>query len=230
MIRFIKYYRFSNLSIYLHSKRIKKKAKIENESLKNKFIEYIKKKYINDRWFLNNFDIINYFLPKDMNKKFSYLEVGSYEGLSSLNILKFYKNANATFVDIWDLPNSNSKSLSSNFKKIEKRFDMNMKEFKSFKKIKQDSLVAIRNFIKINKKFNYIYIDGSHNGEDVISDAIEGFKILKNGGVMIFDDAMHPYNSSIKYQTYDGLYYFLKMFKKEIKILYFQNILIIKKN
>ena len=40
---------------------------------------------------------------------------------------------------------------------------------------------------KINY-FDFIYIDGSHQAPDVLSDAVLGFKLLKIGGVMAFDD------------------------------------------
>jgi len=222
-------YKLTNLLIHFSSKKIKKKAKEKNKIIKQNFIEKIKNKKIDDRWFLNNFEVFNYFLPVDKDRNFSYLEIGCYEGLSALNVLIFYKNVNATLVDIWEDPNFNSTSLSSNFKKIEDNFDFNMSNFKNFKKIKNDSLVAIRNLIRKKEKFDYIYIDGSHNGEDVISDAVESFKILNQEGIMIFDDAACSYKSNLKYQTFEGIYYFLKMFKKEIKILYFQNILVIKK-
>ena len=36
--------------------------------------------------------------------------------------------------------------------------------------------------------FDFIYIDGSHQAPDVLSDAVLGFKLLKVGGVMAFDD------------------------------------------
>ena len=72
-------------------------------------------------------------------------------------------------------------------------------------------------------------MDGSHNGEDVIVDAIESFKILKTNGIMIFDDAMVKFDTNKKYQTYEGVIFFLKMFKKQIKILYLKNIIVIKK-
>jgi hypothetical protein len=37
-------------------------------------------------------------------------------------------------------------------------------------------------------------------------------------------------DKNLLYKSYEGIYHFLKLFKKQIKILYFQNILVIKKN
>ena len=36
--------------------------------------------------------------------------------------------------------------------------------------------------------FDLIYIDGSHQAPDVLSDAVQGVNLLKIEGVMIFDD------------------------------------------
>ena len=36
--------------------------------------------------------------------------------------------------------------------------------------------------------FGFIYIDGSHQAPDVLCDAVLGFRLLKPGGVMVFDD------------------------------------------
>lgn len=37
-------------------------------------------------------------------------------------------------------------------------------------------------------QFDVVYIDGSHWAKDVLSDAVLAFKMLKKGGIMIFDD------------------------------------------
>ena len=53
-------------------------------------------------------------------------------------------------------------------------------------------------------------------------------KLLKKNGIMIFDDALQN-DKSLQYKSYQGVKNFLDFFGKEIKILYFQNILVIKK-
>ena len=36
--------------------------------------------------------------------------------------------------------------------------------------------------------FDFIYIDGSHRATDVLCDALLSFRLLKNNGVIVFDD------------------------------------------
>ena len=212
---------------YYKSKILKKKCKKNYKDQKIKFESDINEKNFSNKWFLNNFDIFNFFLPKDKNSKFDYLEVGCFEGLSSFFVLSEYKAVNAILLDIWDMPNPNSKTLSHNFNSIEKAFDNNLSGF-NFTKIKDDSVVAMRKLFKQNKSFDFIYIDGSHNGEDILSDAIEAFKILKKEGLIFFDDFLQ-YDKNRALQSYDGIEKFLNLYSNYLKIEYFQNNLVVRK-
>ena len=129
--------------------------------------------------------------------------------------------------DLWSEANKNSEGLEVNFLEVEKRFDKNLSEF-SFSKIKSDSVISMRQLAKENKKFDIIYIDGSHNGEDILSDAIEAFKLLNLNGIIIFDDIANT-NQEISKQSFEGFNSFIKFYNNEIKLLYLSKIAVIKK-
>ena len=194
---------------FIKSKFLKKKIYSDKTQL-DLFKKLILKYNFKSLWFLNNFHIFEYFLPKNLNKKFNYLEIGTYEGLSLLYVLHKYKKIKATGIDIINILNKKVKS------------------FKNLRMLKSDSIIALRKLNQKNQRFDYIYVDGFHHGEHTIVDAIESFKLLKYEGIIIFDDFMAA-DHELKYQCRTGLYYFLNFFKKEIKILYFQNVLVIKK-
>ena len=221
---------FLKLKYFLHYykyKELKKRCKKDYASQKKIFEQKLDHKNFSQKWFLNNFEIFTFFLPKDKSLKFDYLEVGCYEGLSSFYVLSEYKFVNAFFLDIWDMPNPNSKTLSHNFGLIEKAFDQNLSGF-NFKKIKNDSVISMRKLLKENVHFDFIYIDGSHNGEDILSDAIEAFKILKVNGLMFFDDFLQHDDNRIL-QSYVGIDKFLSLYSDYLKIEYFQNNLVVRK-
>ena len=220
-------FKLKNLSILLKSKLLKKKINKKNIKIKNDFINYINKKFFSEKWFLNNFNIFHHFLPSDSGKEFSYLEIGSFEGLSALNILYHYKNAKVTAIDLWNDCNINSEPLKVDFKETEERFDKNLENY-SFVKIKKDSVIALREILRTNLSFDIIYIDGSHNGEDILSDGIESYKLLSLGGLIIFDDISN-YNKNITIQAYEGFQKFCEIHKNKIKIQYLGNIAIVKK-
>ena len=215
------------LLYYYKSKSLKKKCKVKYSKEKIDFIDKILNKNFSNKWFLNNFEIFNYFLPENKNEKFNYLEIGCFEGLSSFYVLSQFKFVNAYFVDIWDEPNKNSKSLTSDFNKVEKLFDENLSKF-NFTKIKDDSVISMRKLLRKNMNFDFIYIDGSHNGEDILSDAIEAFKILKKGGLIFFDDFLQ-YELNRKIQSYVGIEKFLELHSNDLQIVFFQNNLVVKK-
>ena len=202
--------------IFYKSKILKNKIFKSGNHIAVDFKSKIKKYNFNVFWFLNNLEIFNYFFPRDLNKSFTYLEIGSYEGMSLLYILERYKNAKITAIDLW------------NDSDIELSFNKNTNKYLNIKKIKSDSIIALRELNKNKEKFSYIYVDGYHDGTHVIVDAIEAFKLLDINGIMILDDFMQV-DKNIIYQSYEGIFYFLRLFRKEIKILYFQNILVLKK-
>lgn len=201
---------------FFKSKILKKNIFTSEEINTLNFKKNLSEYKFKDFWFLNNIEIINFFLPKSKDIKFDYLEIGSHEGMSLLNVLEQYKNVRATCIDMWsDIV-------------VEKVFDENFKNFQNLEKIKSDSIIALRKLNDNNREFDYIYIDGLHEGTHVLIDAIQSFKLLKINGIIIFDDFMQ-HDKSLLYKSYEGIYCFLKLFKKQIKILYFQNILVVKK-
>jgi len=50
------------------------------------------------------------------------------------------------------------------------------------------SFKALAMLIMAETEFDFIYVDGSHEIQDVITDACMAFQVLKSGGVMLFDD------------------------------------------
>ena len=75
-------------------------------------------------------------------------------------------------------------------------FDKNIKlanEIKpnvNFFKYKNESYKQLSQFIAQGKEnfFDLIYIDGAHDSQNVLFDAVISFKLVKKGGVIIFDD------------------------------------------
>lgn len=110
----------------------------------------------------------------------SFLEIGSYEGRSACwwleNILTHHSSV-LTCVDIWFNPD------------LEERFDKNIKPyFTKVRKIKQSSHQVLPQLHAYNERFDFIYIDGSHEAKDVICDAILALNLIKKNGIILFDD------------------------------------------
>jgi predicted O-methyltransferase YrrM len=108
-----------------------------------------------------------------------YLEVGVYEGRSALwtldNILT-HPSSRLTCIDVFDGP-------------YKETFFANLQrsgESAKVTPITDYSQLALRK-LPLNH-FDIIYIDGSHSKGDVLEDAVLSWRLLKDGGIMIFDD------------------------------------------
>ena len=218
-------FKLKNFLVIIRSRLLKKKINKKYKDLKKNFEDFIESKSFTQKWFLNNIEIFCHYLPNDLTKNFSYLEIGSYEGLSALNVLYNYPNSKVTTIDLWKQSNINSESVNVNFNEVEKRFDENLKGYK-FSKIKNDSVTALREILRKKIFFDIIYIDGSHNGEDILCDAIESYKLLNIKGIIIFDDIVNE-NKNISIQSYIGFEKFCEIYKRQIKVLYLKNIAVV---
>lgn len=184
-----------------------------------------KNKLISETWSTNNLSFWFYLLKKffNFNKKYKILEIGSYEGASSIFFLDILKNSKIYCVDTWSSRfRFGVTKKNINYSKIEKRFDYNLQPYKKrVHKFKKDSSLF---FKKINKDllFDLIYIDGSHKYKDVLNDARNGFDHLKNEGIIIFDDFNKP-------EVLKAAMFFLNVNQKKIKILMVYHQLVIKK-
>ena len=181
--------------------------------------EFMNKKKTTTDYFSINAFYWNSIINKNL-KDFSYLEIGSWEGTSALYILKNFNPKSVVCVDIWDLYDDDYKyEQSERFK----NFKFNLKEYDqkfSFYKNTSD------NFFKNNKKkFNLIYIDGSHEAQQVYRDLRNSWNCLEDDGVIICDD--YFYGSLYDKQTEDmpavSINKFLNENKKKIKIICVNN-------
>ena len=141
------------------------------------------------------------------------LEVGCYEGRATVwlceNVLnnaskRYYYDIIDTFggsLNESGMDGTKERLEKDNF--IENNFRHNISFFQhiDFNIHKGYSQQILPTF-KIEEKYDFIYIDASHRADDTFVDAYFVHKLLKKGGVLIFDDYgwkdpqnLHPSNS-----------------------------------
>lgn len=131
-----------------------------------------------------------------------FLEIGSFEGRSTVWIAENFANKNLSVnvdcIDTWaggeEHTDLNMKNVYDNFchnlKLIEKNFP-NITIW-PWKNCSFNKLVELA-YIDGVEPYDFIYIDGSHKAADVLSDAILSWPLLKPKGIMVFDDyGWHP--------------------------------------
>ena len=137
----------------------------------------------------NWFDIINKNDYKD--KSINYLEIGTLYGANILSVAHSYglhKDSKLYCIDPWqdydEYPEYKNQQSS-----IYKTFIDNVENSGV-----KDKIIIKRGFsnneiLKMEDNFfDIIYIDGNHEPEYVLEDAVLSFRKLKNNGIMIFDD------------------------------------------
>lgn len=156
------------------------------------------------------------------------LEIGSWEGRSSLFLLTYFPQAHLTAVDTWAGTDQYEYNATSQLSDLELRFDQNLSPFKTrLTKRKGSSLSVVPQLIEENQEFDLIYVDGSHFADDAFTDATNAWRLLKQGGLMVFDDVMWPCFPRARANTAWAINMFLTYHAREYKVLhaYYQFIL-----
>jgi predicted O-methyltransferase YrrM len=136
-------------------------------------------------------------------KPIKYLEIGSYEGASAVYMINYLSKTNAgrvVCVDTWE---GGVEHSGINMLQVEKNFDLNVhhaieqgSRHVLVEKVKDKSVNALSKLIATGGalSFDMIYIDGSHQAPDVLADAVLSYQLLRQGGLMVFDDYLWSEN------------------------------------
>jgi hypothetical protein len=130
------------------------------------------------------------------------LEIGSFEGRSTCFLIENLTQARDIelhCIDTWHgaVEHQIGGFAQTNMSAVEERFlyNVNLSIEKSPHSIdlkihKGTSDIELSKLLSagLNNYFDFIYVDGSHQAPDVLTDAIFSFKLLKVGGLIAFDD------------------------------------------
>ena len=177
-------------------------------------------------WFYNNIPIFNEFLNKYTGMpNIKFLQIGAYTGDASLWLLdNILTDKSSTLVDVdtW----AGSEEL------IHKKFDWNdvedvyNKKLSSYTNVIKYKGTSLDYLYASSEMFDFIYIDGDHTSQGVYSDASLAYPLLKDNGIMAFDDYLwRHHTNSPELEPKGGIDLFLKsidgqfiMLKKEYQV------------
>lgn len=128
------------------------------------------------------------------------LEIGTFEGQSTLFFADIYcsqhPNSFIVSVDPFDMDDQCTPMTSA----IETTFLNNIAECPNNSKIIVKRQYSDDFFKENTRRFNFIYIDGSHVPEQIVKDATAAFEVLDLYGILWFDDYLggHSGENSIR--------------------------------
>lgn len=167
--------------------------------------------------------ILEYFKEKNKeNKNIKVLEIGTYTGISIINILERIPYSIGYVIDLWENYIENNKMIFVKELEVEKSFYENIKKANLENRInvfKGTSNNILLEMVKNNDIYDLIYLDGSHKLLDAYTDLILSWQILKSGGIMIIDDYLFN-NNEILNSPFEGVNYFLETYKEYYKVLF----------
>jgi hypothetical protein len=177
---------------------------------------------------LNNFDGVKYrlahywFKHVDLNnykdRPINYLEIGTFHGANLLSVANTYglhKDSKLYCIDPWE-DYDEYPEYKNQQPDIYNSFIANVENSGS-----KDKIVVCRGYSNVEVPkladdfFDIIYIDGNHEPEYVLEDAVLSFRKLKKNGILIFDD----YGWGGPDLTQRGIDGFLLGYHKKIHIL-----------
>jgi predicted O-methyltransferase YrrM len=141
-------------------------------------------------WTSNNFPIWSGILSGLRSFPVRILEIGSWEGRSAIYFLNFLPRSTITCVDTFSGGDEHqANDLANLLPSIERRFDDNLAPFAGrVEKVKGDSRNELPVLALNRRRYDLVYIDGSHRAPDVYSDILFAWAMLNRRGLMILDD------------------------------------------
>lgn len=143
-------------------------------------------------WFTQNSKYWErHIVPKLAGKScLNFLEIGCFEGRATVwmmeNILAD-PTSKITVIDTFE-GSTEHQGSGVDVSQIEALFLSNIEPYKEKVTVhKGYSQLVLRKF-EPKESYDLIYIDGSHHSVDVLEDAVLSFRLLKKGGILVFDD------------------------------------------
>lgn len=152
-----------------------------------------------------------------------FLEVGSYEGRSTVWTVENMMDDGGKIVciDTWS-GGEEHQVIGEPMNVVESNFDHNMDILRQkfpdryVSKHKGKSNYALT---CLSDSFDFIYIDGSHQAPDVLTDACMAFPLLKPQGIMVFDDYMWGDSRDILHRPKIAIDSFINIFAEHIEVM-----------
>jgi predicted O-methyltransferase YrrM len=142
------------------------------------------------------------------------LQIGAYTGDATQWLLANKEIVSISDVDTWEGSDENAHH-SIAFSEVEQVWDS---RFKDNPKVKKYKMTSDEYYRIADETFNFIYIDGDHTALQTALDALNGFRLLEEGGIMAFDDYGWVDNPSEFLRPKRGIDAFLNLCTGEYRI------------
>jgi Methyltransferase domain len=112
------------------------------------------------------------------------LEIAPWQGRSTLFLLTSFTRGHLTAVDTWAGSTEGYEyDATTDLRDHEVRFDGNLAPYAAqLTKRKGSSLHVLPQLLGEQRRFDVIYVDISHSADDILTDGINAWRMLEQGG------------------------------------------------
>jgi predicted O-methyltransferase YrrM len=159
--------------------------------MKDDYSAWFRAKALTTDWTSHSFPTWASLLAARRDVPQAVLEIGSWEGRSAIFFLQYLRRCRITCIDTF--AGSPEHFLEpewlATLPKIERHFDSNLAEFgERVEKLKETSARGLARLQDEDRHFDLVLVDGSHRSADVELDAMLSWPMVREGGLVIFDD------------------------------------------
>jgi predicted O-methyltransferase YrrM len=187
-------------------------------------------------WFSHNIPVWEQ-LVKSLPERKSFLEIGSFEGRSTVWIVEnmMEDGGHIDCVDTWEGSEEHDgidmSEVIRNFRHNAKLLGKKYPE-RTVCEHWESSQWALSQFnasMEGDTVYDFIYIDGSHVAKDVLTDACMAWPLLKQGGLLVFDDYLWGESRDILHRPRFAVDVFTNIFAESLDIVHIGHQFVVRK-
>lgn len=143
-------------------------------------------------WFSHHIPVWQQLLAPHVGRPTQALEIGSYEGRSAIWLCDHvltHPQSRLTCIDLFSGDGSRDYSAADG-DRLYRRFTANTAQHAARLRVLRGESGRLLRQESVAPTYDFVYIDGSHKSWHVLEDAILAWRLLKVGGLLLFDDYM----------------------------------------
>lgn len=183
---------------------------------------YLSNKYeYTQKWFLGSELFNNIYKYLNPSSRLYILEIGCYEGLSSVFLADFFINEEGSKLDCVD-PFDSSDTTTHVTSDIERVFLNNINKSHNKEKISLYKNYSDDFFCGNYRLYDFIYVDGSHEPLQMRKDMINAYNCCKINGIIWLDDYRGggDHTDGLNYEMKESVDVFLRDYKERIQVIH----------
>lgn len=149
-------------------------------------------------------------LPGLASKKINALQIGAYTGDATLWMFEnFLLNENSVLTDV-DTWKGSEEAVHDTFDwdDVERVYDNKTHQYSQAEKLikfrgTSDDFFSASGFL--NRKYDFIYVDGDHTARAVLKDGMNALEVCAPGGIVAFDDYTWRSGKGATYDPYPAI-------------------------